>query len=597
MENSEVAKILRETAQLLEIDGAIIGRYRSYEKAAELIGGLPDRIEEIAKDETKLTDLPGIGEGMAAHIHEILKSGGYSLRAKLLKKYPATILDLLTLQSLGPKKVAALWKKFKTATVADVEKVAREGKLRAFPGFGEKSEQNILKAVELFKRSTGRFHIDLVDNAAQALCKYIAGAGEAVEEATPAGSLRRGKETIGDLDILVTMRPGHDKPKNVGAVAQYILKYPGIEQVLAHGENKVSFLLTNNLQVDVRLLDKKSFGAALLYFTGSKEHNVVLRGRANDIGWTLNEYALTELKGGKVVASKTEEEIYAKLKLKYIPPELRENTGEIAAAETGKLPHLVSLDDIRGDLQMHTIASDGKNTIEEMGEAARALGYEYIALTDHSKAVTVANGLDEKRTLEHIQKIHAAQKRVHGIRLLAGMEVDILKDGRLDLDDEVLAQLDVVVVSVHSYMNLDRAAMTDRILAAIGNPYTQIIAHPTGRLVLRRDPFDYDMEKIYVAAAKAGVAMECNAHPDRLDLKDIHLRAAIERGVKIVISTDAHSTTNLQLMKYGVLTARRGWVEKKDVINTLPLDAILAALRPKPHGKSHAKPAAKRKSA
>ena len=597
MENSEVAKILRETAQLLEIDGAIIGRYRSYEKAAELIGGLPDRIEEIAKDETKLTDLPGIGEGMAAHIHEILKTGEYSLRAKLLKKYPVTILDLLTLQSLGPKKVAALWKKFKTATVADLEKVAREGKLRDFPGFGEKSEQNILKAVELFKRSTGRFHIDLVDNAAQALCKYIAGAGESVEAATPAGSLRRGKETIGDLDILVTMGPGHDKPKIVDGVAQYILKYPGIEQVLAHGENKVSFLLTNNLQVDVRLLDKKSFGAALLYFTGSKEHNVVLRGRANDMGWTLNEYALTELKGGKVVASKTEEEIYTKLKLKYIPPELRENTGEIAAAETGKLPHLVSLDDIRGDLQMHTIASDGKNTIEEMGEAARALGYEYIALTDHSKAVTVANGLDEKRTLEHIQKIHAAQKRVHGIRLLAGMEVDILKDGRLDLDDEVLAQLDVVVVSVHSYMNLDRAAMTERILAAIENPYTQIIAHPTGRLVLRRDPFDYDMETIYVAAAKAGVAMECNAHPDRLDLKDIHLRAAIERGVKIVISTDAHSTTNLQLMKYGVLTARRGWVEKKDVINTLPLDAFLAALRPKPHGKAHAKPAARRKSA
>jgi DNA polymerase (family X) len=597
MENSEVAKILRETAQLLEIDGAIIGRYRSYERAAELIDGLPDRIEEIAKDETKLTDLPGIGEGMAAHIHEILKTGDYGLRAKLLKKYPATILDLLTLQSLGPKKVAALWKKFKTATVADVEKIAREGKLREFPGFGEKSEQNILKAVELFKRSTGRFHIDLVDDAAQALCKYITAAGEAIEDATPAGSLRRGKETVGDLDILVTMRAGHDKPKSVDAVAQYILKYPGIEQVLAHGENKVSFILANNLQVDVRLLDKKSFGAALLYFTGSKEHNVVLRGRANDMGWTLNEYALTELKGGKVVASKTEEEIYSKLKLKFIPPELRENTGEIAAAETGKLPHLVSLDDIRGDLQMHTIASDGKNTIEEMGEAAHKLGYEYIALTDHSKAVTVANGLDEKRTLEHIQKIHAAQKRVHGIRLLAGMEVDILKDGRLDLDDEVLAQLDAVVVSVHSYMNLDRAAMTDRILAAIENPYTQIIAHPTGRLVLRRDPFDYDMEKIYVAAAKAGVAMECNAHPDRLDLKDIHLRAAIERGVKIVISTDAHSTANLQLMKYGVITARRGWVEKKDVINTLPLDAFLAALRPKSHGKAHAKPAARRKSA
>ena len=597
MENREVAQILRETAQLLEIDGAIIGRYRSYERAADLLDSIPERVDELAKDDKKLTSLPGIGEGMAEHIHEILDSGDYSLRKKLLKKYPATILDLLTLQSLGPKKVAFLWKTFKAGTVADVERIARDGKLRDLAGFGEKSEQNILKAVELFKRSSGRFHIDVADRAAAELCAYISKAGEAVEEVTPAGSLRRGKETVGDLDLLVTMRPGQDKPKNVEAVAQHILKYPEIQQVLAHGENKVSFLLANNLQVDVRLLEKKSFGAALLYFTGSKDHNVALRGRANDMNWTLNEYALTEIKGGKVVASKTEEEIYAKLKLKYIPPELRENTGEIAAAEANKLPHLVSLDDIRGDLQMHTVASDGKNSIEEMGEAARALGYDYIALTDHSKAVTVANGLDEKRTLAHIQKIHAAHKRVSGIRLLAGMEVDILKDGTLDLDDEVLAQLDVVVVSVHSYMNLDRAAMTERILAAIENPYTQIIAHPTGRLVLRRDPFDYEMEKIFDAAKKHGVVMECNAHPDRLDLKDVHLRAARDRGVKFVISTDAHTTENLKLMKYGVTTARRGWVEKKDVINTLPLDAFLAALRPKPHAKFHAKPAAKRKSA
>ncbi|HEY4741081.1 MAG TPA: DNA polymerase/3'-5' exonuclease PolX [Candidatus Acidoferrales bacterium] len=597
MENHEVARVLRETAQLLEIDGAIIGRYRTYEKAAQLIGGLHERIEELAKDEAKLTELPGIGENMAAHIREILQTGDYTLRKKLLNKYPATILDLLTLQSLGPKKIAALWKKFGTATIADIEKLAREEQLRDYPGFGEKSEQNILKAVEVFKRSTGRFLLNSVDREAQALCKYIMGAGEAVEAATPAGSFRRGKETIGDLDILVTMRPGQDKPKHVEAVAEYILKYPGIEQVLAHGENKVSFLLTNNLQVDVRLLEKKCFGAALLYFTGSKEHNVVLRGRANDMGWTLNEYALTELKGGKSVAAKTEEEIYAKLKLKYIPPELREHCGEVDASEIGKLPQLVSLADIRGDLQMHTVASDGKNSIEEMGKAAQALGYEYIALTDHSKAVSVANGLDDKRTLEHITNIHAARERVPGIHLLAGMEVDILKDGRLDLSDDVLAQLDVVVVSVHSYMNLERAAMTERILAAIENPYAQIIAHPTGRLILRRDPFDYDMEKIYAAAAKAGVVMECNAHPDRLDLKDIHLRAARDRGVKIVISTDAHSTLHLQLMKYGVTTARRGWIETKDVINTLPLDALLAALRPKPHGRPSAKPAAKQKSA
>ena len=312
------------------------------------------------------------------------------------------------------------------------------------------------------------------------------------------------------------------------------------------------------------------------------------------MGWTLNEYALTTLKGGKVVASKTEEEIYSKLKLAYTEPELRENSGEIAAAEHGKLPTLVTLEDIRGDLQMHTTASDGHNSIEEMGEAARDLGYEYIALTDHSQAVTVANGMDEKRTLEQIKKIHAAQQRVHGIRLLAGIEVDIKKDGSLDLEDEVLAELDVVVASVHSYMNMERAEMTDRMLAAIENPYTQIIAHPTGRLVLRRDPFEYDMERILDAAAKHGVAMECNAFPDRLDLKDVHLRMAKQRGVKIVISTDSHSTRHLLYMKYGVETARRGWIEKKDVINTLPLDQFLAALRPKPHAAK--KQAAKRKS-
>jgi DNA polymerase (family X) len=595
MDNKEVSKILRETAQLLEIDGAIIGRYRSYEKVADLLESLHERIEVLAQDDTKLKALPGVGDGMAEHIREILKTGDYTLRRKLLKKYPATILTLLELQSLGPKKVALLWKKFKVATVDGMEKLAREGKLRDLEGFGEKSEQNILKAADQFKRSSGRFLISTADEAAQKLSAYISEAGRSVESVTPAGSLRRGRETVGDLDMLVTMRPGNDKQKDVDAVAAHILKYPGIQQTLAHGENKVSVLLASGLQVDVRLLDKESFGAALLYFTGSKEHNVALRGRANEMGWTLNEYALTTLKGGKVIARKTEEDIYSKLKLEYIEPELREMTGEIEAAEKGKLPKLVQLEDIRGDLQMHTTASDGRNTIEEMGAAAKKLGYEYIALTDHSKAVTVANGMDEKRTLEQIKKIRAAQERVPGIHLLAGIEVDILKSGSLDLDNEVLEQLDVVVASVHSYMNLETTEMTERLLAAIENPYTQIIAHPTGRLVLRRDPFVYDMEKILDAAKKHDVAMECNAYPDRLDLKDVHLRMARERGVRIVISTDSHTTGNLRYMKYGVMTARRGWLEKKDVINTLPLDQFLAALKAKPHG-AKAK-AAKRKSA
>ncbi|HXA78995.1 MAG TPA: DNA polymerase/3'-5' exonuclease PolX [Candidatus Acidoferrales bacterium] len=595
MENSDVAKILRETAQLLEIDGAIIGRYRSYEKVAELLYSIPERIEDLAKDPKKLKELPGIGDSMAEHIREILDTGDYSLRKKLRKKYPPTLLDLLELQSLGPKKVAFLWSHFKVATVEGVEKLAKEGKLRDLPGFGEKSEQNILKAAGQFKNlsGSGRVRINVADDQAQKLIAYISKAGEAVESVTPAGSLRRGRETVGDLDLLVTMRPGHDKQKDVDAVAALILKYPGIDQELAHGENKVSFNLGSGLQVDVRLLEKKSFGAALLYFTGSKAHNVALRGRANDMGWTLNEYALTTLKGGKVVASKTEEEIYSKLKLAYIEPELREMTGEIEAAESGKLPELVALEDIRGDLQMHTTASDGKNSIEEMGQTAKDLGYDYIALTDHSQAVTVANGLDEKRTLEQIKKIHAT--KVPGITLLAGSEVDIKKDGTLDLEDYVLAELDVVVASVHSYMNMDRAEMTKRMMAAVENPYTQIIAHPTGRLVLRREAFEYDMEAVLDACAKHGVVMECNAYPDRLDLRDVHLRMAKQRGVKIVISTDSHTTGNLSFMKYGVETARRGWIEKKDVINTLPLKEFLAALRPKPSAaKSRA---AKQKSA
>ncbi len=596
MENREVAKILRDTAQLLEIDGAIIGRYRSYEKVAELLYSIPERIEDLAKDEKKLKELPGVGDSMAEHIREILDTGDYKLRQKLLKKYPTTLLDLLSLQSLGPKKVAFLWSHFKVGTVEGVAKLAREGKLRDLPGFGEKSEQNILKAAEQFKNlsGSGRVRLNVADDEAQKLAAYIAAAGESVESVTPAGSLRRGKETVGDLDLLVTMRPGHDKQKDIDRVAEHILKYPGIDQQLALGENKVSFILGRGLQVDVRLLEKKSFGAALLYFTGSKEHNVALRGRANEMGWTLNEYALTTLKGGRTVAGKTEEEIYAKLKLAYIEPELREMTGEIEAAEHGKLPKLVTLADIRGDLQMHTTASDGKNSIEEMGEAARALGYEYIALTDHSQALAMANGMDEKRTLEQIKKIRAANERVPGIRLLAGIEVDIKKNGSLDLDDEVLAQLDVVVSSVHSYMNLERAEMTERLLAAIENPYTHILGHPTGRLVLRREPFDYDMEKVLDAAVKHGVAVECDGYPDRLDLRDVHLRMAKQRGAKIVISTDSHATTQLTFMKYGVTTARRGWIEKKDVINTLPLEEFLAALRPKPQA---AKGHAKRKSA
>jgi DNA polymerase (family 10) len=580
MENRDVARILRETAQLLQVDGAIIGRYRSYEKAAELIESLPESVAELARDDEKLQELPGIGERMAEHIREILKTGKYSTLTKLLKKYPHTLLDILRLQGLGPKKVAFLWSAFKARTVDDVERLAREQKLRDVPGFGEKTEENILKAIAVFKKSTGRFHLHVAEELAEQITAHTRAYGQLVESVTPAGSLRRGRETVGDLDLLLTLSAVKHSQKDVDALAEHIVKFEGVQQVLVRGENKVSFRLSLGIQVDVRLLERRNFGAALLYFTGSKEHNVALRSRALKMGYTLNEYALSTVKGGRRVAGATEEEIYAKLGLAAPPPEIREHTGEIEAAAENALPKLVELADIRGDLQMHTTASDGKNSIEEMAAAARQLGYEYIALTDHSKAVTVANGLDEKRTLAHIQKIRAAEKGA-GIRLFAGSEVDILKDGALDMDDEVLAQLDVVVCSIHSFMNLDRAAMTDRLLAAIENPYTQIIGHPTGRVLLRREGFDYDMERIIEAAARRGVALECNAYPDRLDLKDTYLRLARDRGVKIVISTDAHSTTHLPFMKYGVRMARRGWLEKKDVLNTLPAEQFRKALRSK----------------
>jgi DNA polymerase (family 10) len=582
MDNKTIARVLRETAELLQIDGAIIGRYRSYEKAAELIAGMHESIEQLAREPGKLEELPGIGERMAEHIEEIIKTGDYSLRKKLLKKFPATLLDIMNLQSLGPKKVAFLWSNFQASTVADVEKLAREGKLRDLPGFGEKSEQNILKAVETHKRSTGRFRLDTAEAAAAAIIAHIEKYPKAVGSVTPAGSLRRAKETVGDLDLLLTIADGYTAQKHVDALAEHILKYPRIDQVLAKGENKVSFTLDNGLQVDVRLLDKNSFGAALLYFTGSREHNVSLRGRANDMGYTLNEYALATLKGEKRVAGKTEEEIYAKLKLAYIPPEIRENTGEIAAAENHKLPKLIERSEVKGDLQMHTTASDGKHSIEEMAETARSLGHEYIAITDHSKSVTIANGLDERRAAAHIKKLRATNDKDLGIRVLAGSEVDILKDGELDYSDDILAQLDVVVCSIHSYMQLDRAAMTDRMLRCIENPYTQIIGHPTGRRLLARESFDYDMERVLDACAKYGVAMECNSYPERLDLRDVYLRMCKERGVKVVISTDSHNTLHLPYIRYGVTMARRGWLEKADVINTLPVDQFLAALRPKP---------------
>ena len=399
-----------------------------------------------------------------------------------------------------------------------------------------------------------------------------------IEKVTPAGSLRRGRETVGDLDILVTGE-GCIEGESRQALIENLLRFPGLMDVIAQGENKVSFRHRNGMQVDVRLLAPESFGAAMQYFTGSKAHNVALRQRALKMGFTLNEYSLANLEDNQPVARKTEEEIYGKLGLDFIPPELRENCGEIEAAATHTLPTLIELSDIRGDVHMHTVETDGRNTIEEMAEAARERGYEYMAITDHSKNLAFANGLTDERALAHIARIREVGKKTKGIRIFAGIEVDILGDGSLDLSDSVLEQMDIVIASVHSQFNQDRAAMTERLLKAIANPNTSLIGHPTGRLLLRRDAYQFDFDAILKAAAEHKVAMELNAYPDRLDLSDVHLRMAKQHGVKIVINTDSHHTSHMEKIRYGITQARRAWLTKDDVLNTLPALKFAAAMK------------------
>ena len=563
MENKEIVRIFSETADLMEISGDDPFRIRSYRNAVAAIDNLTESLEEIARNpERKLTDLPAIGKGMAGHIAEIIRTGESSLHKELLSKYPPVALELLKIQGLGPKSVGLLLTHFRVKSLDDLEKLCREGKLRELPRMGEKLEQKILKSIESFRRSAGRHLIDMADELATELREHLA-AGPGVKQVTPAGSLRRGAETIGDIDLLVS---GGDPAK----VAEHFLKFPKIAEVIAHGDNKVSVKLKEGIQVDVRMLDPGDYGAALQYFTGSKAHNVALRDRAKRQGYKLNEYGLFRIKDDTRVAGRTEEEIYKKLGLAYIEPEMRENFGELDLSAEGKLPHLIRPEDIRGDLHMHSTATDGKCSITEMAAAAQARGLEYVAITDHSKALAMANGMNEKRVLAQIKEIRKIESRMEGFRIFAGTEVDIHQDGSLDLDDEVLAQLDVVVASVHSYMNLPAEKMTERLLRTLENSHLNIIGHPTGRLLLRREPFPFDMERILEEAAKRKIAMEINASPERLDLCDRDIRLAKEKGVKLVISTDSHHTSHLANAKYGVITARRGWLEKKDVLNTLP---------------------------
>jgi DNA polymerase (family 10) len=577
IDNKSIATMLYETADLMEINGDDSFRIRSYRNAAEAIEGNSQQIADIISEPKRVLAIAGIGKGMLQNLQEIFTEGSLKVHRELLEKYHPSMLSLLQLQGLGPKSIALIWSTFKVSDVDGLEKLAQEGKLRTLPRMSAKTEQKILKSIETFRNISGRFCLDDADKVAQKLTDHLAKL-PGVEKITPAGSLRRGRETVGDLDILITGACCTEAAQR-NSVIEEILRFPGIMDVLAKGDNKVSFKLRSGMQVDVRLLPPDSFGAAMQYFTGSKTHNVTLRQRALKMGYTLNEYGLTRLEDETRVASKTEEEIYAKLGLDYIPPEMRENCGEIDLAAKHEMPTLLTQSDIRGDVHAHTVETDGKNTIEEMAAAACERGYKYMAITDHSKNLAFANGLDDKRAEAHIKRIRQSDQQIDGIKIFAGIEVDILADGSLDLSDDVLAQMDIVIASVHSAFAQEPAEMTDRFLKVLDNAHVSLIGHPTGRILLRRDAYKFDIDAVLKKAAEKKIAMELNAYPDRLDLNDRHLRMAREYGVKIVINTDAHHTTHYDKIKYGILQARRAWLTPADVLNTLPAEKFAKAMK------------------
>jgi len=575
MENREIARLLSETGDLMEIAGEDSFRIRSYRNAASVIDGYPEPVAAILKDpEKKVTDIPGIGKGMAAVLEEIEERGSFERRDQMLELYPPTALELLKIQGLGPKTIRTLFETFRVSTIDGLEKICQEHKLRDLPRMGAKLEEKILRSIAAYRQRAGRFLLSFAQGVADEL-KADLSQVPGVEKVVPAGSLRRGKETVGDLDLLVT-GPGAE------AALERFVAHPKVHEVLGRGVNKASVKFgLEGLQVDLRALPPESYGAGLQYFTGSKEHSVALRQRAMKMGLTLNEYSLSNIESKQPVASATEEEIYAALGLAWIPPELRENQGEIEAAEAGTLPKLIELSQIRGDLHMHTTETDGRATLAEMAQAARALGYEYVAITDHSKALAMANGLDEKRAVAFAHQVREMDQSGLGLRVFSGIECDIRRDGQMDLEDDALGELDFVIGSVHSYMNQESAEMTDRLLRALECPHLRAIGHPTGRMLLHRDPFPFDFEAVATVAARRNVYLEINASPERLDLTASLVRAAKAKGCKFVISTDAHHPKHLANMRYGVSMARRGWLEPSDVLNTLSVTQFAKAIHSK----------------
>jgi len=573
MENREFARVLAETADLMEIAGEDGFRIRSYRNAASAIEGFPERVDDILSNpERKVTEIPGVGKGIASVLDELSKRGSFEKRDALLAQFPPTLLELFKIQGLGPKNIALVYQHHKVATIDELERLCKEQKLRELPRMGAKLEEKVLKSIAQYRQRTGRFLLSFGQKVADELIPYLSETG-GIEKIAAAGSLRRGKDTIGDLDLLVT------GPGAADALERFV-QHPKAHNVLGKGINKASIQYgLDGLQVDLRALPHESYGAALQYFTGSKEHNILLRSRALKLGLTLNEYGLFKLDTEEHVAGETEDAIYAALGLEWIPPELRENCGEIDAAIDNRLPHLIELSDIRGDLHMHTTETDGRATLEEMVEAAHALGYQYIAITDHSKALAMANGLDETRAVAFAKQVRDLNRSGLPLRVFSGLECDIRRDGAMDLAEDALAELDIVVGSIHSHMNLEATEMTDRLMRALESPSLRVMGHPTGRMLLNRDPFPFDFERVATEAARRNVYLEINGSPERLDLSGAMVRTAKSLGAKFAISTDAHQTKHLGInMPFGVLTARRGWLEPRDVLNALPLPEFEKAI-------------------
>lgn len=557
-------------ADLLELGEENQFRIRAYQKAAHNIESFSENLESLYKKGglSALEEIPGIGKGISEHIEEMIRTGKLKEREDLLKKFPESLIELMAVPGIGPKTAILLHKKMKIDSIDKLEKAAKEGRLEKLPGIRAKKIQNILAGIELKKRNIGRFSIGVALPYAEALVASLRKLKE-VDKIVPCGSLRRAQETIGDIDILVTS-------ENPGKVMDAFVRFSQVDKVIAKGETKTSVLLKNGMQADLRVVEPKSFGAAVYYFTGSKQHNIQVREMAVKKGLKINEYGV--YRGKKKIGGSEENDVFKILGLSYIPPEIREARGEIEAAKKGDVPVLVELKDIRGDLHLHTKATDGSNTIEEMAAAAKKLGYEYIAITDHTKSTRVAGGLTEKEALAHLKKIDQANKNTAGIKIIRGMEVDILPDGSMDYPDSILKEIDIVFASVHSNFKMKRVEMTRRIISAMKNRYVTVLSHPTGRLIGEREAYEVDMEQVLKAAKDTGTFIELNGNPMRLDLDDIHCRKAKEMRIPIVVTTDSHAASQLELMRYGVLTARRGWLEKKDIINTLPFGKFIKTL-------------------